>query len=77
MSSKRFFGMKAQVKSIFNDLDELLEFCKDHGYVYNEVDLYKSNSYVFKEFQKFKEGRYVNNNWDRIIPPLPTFLKNK
>lgn len=76
MNLKRFFVMKPQVKSIFEDLDELRQFCKDYGYTFNEADLYKSGSYVYKEFLKFKEGRSVNNNWDRVIPPLPSMLKS-
>lgn len=49
---------------IFDDLDKLLEFCKDYGYVYNEADLNNSRSNASRQFNKYLNGKPVRNNWE-------------
>jgi hypothetical protein len=62
---------KAQVKSnlsrtrqVFDDLDSYRDFCRDHGYRFDERDLYSSKSYVYRQFQKFVAGKPVKNQWE-------------
>lgn len=55
----------AKVKQIFQDLEELLNFCKDFGYVYDEKDLYSKQSYVYRQFLKFASGKSVKDNWSQ------------
>lgn len=42
---KRFFGMKSEVREIFDDLDAYLNYCRDNMLKYDERDLYKSDQY--------------------------------
>ena len=54
----------AQVKQIFEDLDNYRNFCRDHGYRFNEADLYNTKNYIFRQFQKFVAGKPVKNQWE-------------
>jgi len=54
----------ARVKQIFDDLDNYRNFCRDHGYRFNEADLYSQRSYVYRQFQKFTSGKSVKNQWE-------------
>lgn len=54
----------AQVKQIFEDLDNYRSFCRDHGYRFNEADLYNTKNYIFRQFQKFVAGKPVKNQWE-------------
>ena len=54
----------AQVKQIFDDLDNYRNFCRDHGYRFNEADLYNQKNYIFRQFQKFVAGKPVKNQWE-------------
>ena len=49
---------------IFDDLDKLLEFCKEYGYVYNEADLTNSRTNTARQFQKYLNNKPVRNNWE-------------
>jgi len=54
----------SRVTQIFEDLDKYRNFCRDHGYRFNEADLYSQRSYVYRQFQKFTSGKYVKNQWE-------------
>jgi hypothetical protein len=54
----------ARVKQIFDDLDNYRNFCRDHGYRFDEADLYSQRSYVYRQFQKFTSGKSVKNQWE-------------
>ena len=54
----------AQIKQIFDDLDNYRNFCRDHGYRFNEADLYNTKNYIFRQFQKFVAGKPVKNQWE-------------
>jgi len=54
----------AQVKQIFDDLDNYRNFCRDYGYRFNEADLYNTKNYIFRQFQKFVAGKPVKNQWE-------------
>lgn len=49
---------------IFDELDKLLEFCKEYGYVYNENDLTNSRTNTARQFQKYLNNKPVRNNWE-------------
>lgn len=49
---------------IFDDLDKLLEFCKEYGYVYNESDLTTQRTNTARQFQKYLNKKPVRNNWE-------------
>jgi hypothetical protein len=53
-----------RVAEIFNDLEKFLEFCQDHGYRYNEADLYNFKSYAWQQFNKYSQGKNAKNMWD-------------
>lgn len=53
-----------QLNKIFDDLEKYLEFCREFGYKYDEVDLNNNKSYVFRQFTKYITGRPVKNNWE-------------
>ena len=54
----------AQVKQIFEDLDNYRNFCRNFGYRFNEADLYNTKNYIFRQFQKFIAGKPVKNQWE-------------
>ena len=54
----------SRVMQIFNDLDKYRDFCRDHGYRFNEADLYNQRNYIYRQFQKFVAGKPVKNQWE-------------
>lgn len=58
-----------RVKQIFEDLEKFLEFCKDHGYVFDEKDLYSNKSHTYRQFNKFLSGKPVKDNWEMDRKP--------
>lgn len=48
----RHFGMKSEVKKIFEDLEEYLDFCRDNMLRYDERDIYKTD-----QWRKFEKHR--------------------
>jgi hypothetical protein len=61
--AKPTFKSNPRVQSIFDDLDQFLEFCQDYGYRYNEGDLYNFKSYAWQQFNKFIQGKNAKNMW--------------
>jgi len=55
---------KTHINQVFNDLDSYRMFCRDHGYRFNEAELYNQKSYVYRQFQKFVAGKPVKNQWE-------------
>jgi hypothetical protein len=56
-----------RVTEIFNDLEQYLDFCRTHGYRYNEADLGNWKSYSYQQFNKFLQGKPAKNMWDQLI----------
>ena len=54
----------SRVMQIFNDLDKYRDFCRDHGYRFNEADLYNQRNYIYRQVQKFVTGKPVKNQWE-------------
>ena len=54
----------ARTQQVWEDLDRFREFCQDHGYRWNEADLYNFKSYAFQQFNKFAQGKSAKNMWD-------------
>jgi hypothetical protein len=54
----------SRVMQIFNDLDKYRNFCREHGFRFDEADLYSQRSYVYRQFQKFITGKPVKNQWE-------------
>jgi hypothetical protein len=61
--AKPTFNHNPRVKSIFEDLEKFLEFCRDYGYRYNEGDLYNFKSYAWQQFNKWHQGKNAKNMW--------------
>jgi hypothetical protein len=38
-----------KARAALEDLDKLLEFCRNYGYRFNEADLYNFKSYVWQQ----------------------------
>ena len=53
----------SKVQKVFEDLEKLLQFCKDYGYRYDEADLYSNRSYVWRQYTKFVSGKEVKDQW--------------
>lgn len=53
----------APINQIFDDLDRFLDFCRTHGYRYNEADLYNWKSYPWQQYNKFVQGKNCKNMW--------------
>ena len=53
-----------RVREIFEDLENLLEFCQDYGYKFNEADLYNFKSYAWQQYNKYSQNKNAKNMWD-------------
>ena len=51
------------IQDIFNDLEKLKLFCRDHGFRYNEADLYNPRTFIWQQFLKMVAGKTCRNNW--------------
>jgi hypothetical protein len=54
----------SRVTQIFIDLDKYRDFCREHGFRFDEADLYSQRSYVYRQYQKFASGKSVKNQWE-------------
>jgi hypothetical protein len=54
----------ARTQQVWEDLERFQEFCRDHGYRWNEADLYNFKSYAFQQYNKFIQGKSAKNMWD-------------
>jgi hypothetical protein len=61
--AKPIFKPNARAQQVLEDLDRYLEFCRDFGYRYDEVDLYNNRSYAFQQYKKFESGKEPRNMW--------------
>ena len=64
MASNNPKNSLSRVKQIFDDLDNYRNFCREHGYRFDEADLYSQRSYVYRQYQKFTSGKSVKNQWE-------------
>ena len=51
------------VHQIFNDLEELLEFCREHGHVYDERALTDMTMYTAQQFARYRSHKQVRDQW--------------
>ena len=63
---KKYLRIKPEVTTLFDDLDEYLAFCKQHGYMYNEAHLYNDKT-PWGEMQRVKNGKHPKDNWSTLI----------
>jgi hypothetical protein len=49
---------------LFKGLEDYLEFCKSHGYKYNEADINHMRSYAFQQYTKYVQGKNAKNMWE-------------
>ena len=59
----KYLTMKPDVKQIYDDLEQLREFCVDYGHPFDERDLYNNHSSTYNDFVRWKEGKHVKNRW--------------
>lgn len=52
-----------RVQALFGDLEQYLDFCRSHGYRYDERDLYNWKSYAYQQFNKYLQGKFAKNMW--------------
>lgn len=57
------FVSNPKVHALFDELEQYLDFCRDHGYVYDEADLYNWKSYAFQQFSKHQQGKTAKDMW--------------
>ncbi len=55
-----------RVTAIFEELENLLEFCKDYGYVYDESTLGDFKTTVWQQYSKYRNGKHARNVWDTV-----------
>jgi hypothetical protein len=51
------------VNQIFDELEQLQEFCREYGYRYNEADLRNFKSYAWQQYTKYSQGKNAKNMW--------------
>lgn len=60
---KKYLRMKPEVNQIFDDLEEYRNFCRDHGFVFDEAHLYVERS-PWGDMRRSKaSGRPARDNW--------------
>lgn len=60
---KPVFKPNPRVLQVFDDLENFYDFCRNHGYRFNEGDLYNWKSYAFQQFNKHLQGKTVKDMW--------------
>jgi hypothetical protein len=68
--SKIVIRYNPKFNEVFDELDQLLDFCRDYGYRYNEADLHNFKSYAWQQFSKFQQGKNAKNMWDEDLRKL-------
>ena len=61
--AKQTFTPNPKVRQIFNDLELFQEFCVEHGYSFDESNLYDMKSYAFQQFAKYSAGKNFKCQW--------------
>jgi len=61
--AKQLVQANPKSQSALEELDILLEFCRDFGYRYNEADLYNFKSYAWQQYTKFTQGKNARDMW--------------
>lgn len=61
------YAPNPRVTEIFNDLEKYLDFCRDHGYRYNESDLGNWKSYAYQQYNKFLQNKPAKDMWASVI----------
>jgi|TARA_R110000782_G_scaffold11744_3_gene35499 hypothetical protein len=61
--AKQIVQANPKSQSALEELDTLLEFCRDFGYRYNEADLYNFKSYAWQQYTKFTQGKNARDMW--------------
>jgi hypothetical protein len=54
--------VRQELTRIFDELEGYLNFCKKHGYVYDESHLYNEKT-PWGEWQRVIAGKYPKDNW--------------
>jgi hypothetical protein len=56
-----------KLDDIFSELEQYLDFCREHGYRYDERDINNFKSYAWQQYSKFIQGKTVKNMWDEDL----------
>jgi hypothetical protein len=54
---------KLTANQIFDQLEELEEFCQEQGFRYNPSDAWNVRSFVWQQYNKKQQGKNYRNNW--------------
>ena len=60
---KQHYKPSQKSLQVQEDLSNLLEFCVEYGYRYNENDLYNFKTYVWQQYNKYVQGKNAKNMW--------------
>jgi hypothetical protein len=60
---KQNYTPSPRIKSVFDDLELYLNFCREFGYRYDEADLTNWKSYAFQQFNKHQQGKPAKDMW--------------
>ena len=65
--NSKYLDSRPDVEQIFNDLEELHDFCRMEMLPFNEADLYNRHSRVWKKFEtsKYPKGAAPENRYTR------------
>ena len=60
-----YWESKPEIVKIFDDLDNLLDFCRFEMLPFNEADLYNRSSHVWRSYENSKRPRreFSNKEW--------------
>ena len=71
---KQHYKPSPRALAVQEDLSKFLEFCRDHGYRFNEGDVYNFKSYAWQQYNKFVQGKNVKNMWVEDARRLGRFV---
>lgn len=60
-----------KVGQVFDDLDAYRDFCREHGYKFDERDLYRRGT-PYGQYERHKRGDPVLNHWVEEIKHMST-----
>lgn len=61
--TKQTIKTNPKVNEIFADLEDYLLFCRNHGYKYDEADLYNNKRYSYQQYMKYKNRKKFKDMW--------------
>jgi len=54
---------RLSTRQVFDQLEELEQFCREQGFRYNPADCWNLRSFIWQQYTKKQLGKNFRNNW--------------